>query len=195
MKPIFRSSMFGFHKGDVFNFITKQNKQYEAKIADLNEELEKTKADFDKERQAFERDTTELEVLRNSIEQMKQTVATVSASVAEILNDKAKILACADSLQNEQAEFESKFADMQRRANEAEKLRLKAEKFDQLSGALSGIFNQPQMMNEETQIQEDVEETTGFNCQTVPELVSLLEALSLHCEKMQSYLAEERADD
>ena len=195
MKPIFRSSMFGFHKGDVFNFITKQNKQYEAKIADLNEELEKTKADFDKERQAFERDTTELEVLRNSIEQMKQTIATVSASVAEIVNDKAKILACADSLQNEQAEFESKFADMQRRANEAEKLRLKAEKFDQLSGALSGIFNQPKMMNEEIQPQEDVVETTVFNCQTVPELVSLLEALSAHCEKMQSYLAEERADD
>ena len=194
MKPIFRSSMFGFHKGDVFNFITKQNKQYEAKIADLNEELEKTKADFELERQAFERDTTELEVLRNDIEQMKQAFATVSSSVTKIVNDQSEILACAGSLQNEQAEFVSKFAEMQRRANEAEKLRFKAEKFDQLSGALSGIFNQPQIVNEEIQPHEDAEEIAVFDSQSVSELMALLEALSSHCEEMQSFLAEERTD-
>ena len=39
--------MFGFHKGDVFNFITKQNKQYDAKIAELNEEKEKLALEYE----------------------------------------------------------------------------------------------------------------------------------------------------
>ena len=193
MKTIFRSAMFGFHKGDVFSFITKQNKQYEARIEELNAELEKTKEDFVLERQAFERDTTELETLRENVEKMNQMIATVSSAVSDILNDKSKILACAGTLQNEQAELEAKFTEMQLRINEAEKLRAKAEKFDQLSGVLSSIFNQQQIITQD-EPQTANDEVASSNAQTVSELLDLLEGLAVHCEKLQNQLNEDRAD-
>lgn len=195
MKPIFRNAMLGFHKGDVFNFITKQNKQYESKISELNQELEKANEKFEEERQAFDRDTTELETLRETTVQMKQTISDVAATVAEILNDKAKILSCAGELRNEQAELESKLSDMQQRVNDAEKLRSKAEKFDQLSGVLSSIFNQQEIAAQEEAPQIESEEPVPLNDQTVSELLDLLETLSAHCEKIQSQLNSEKADD
>ena len=195
MKPIFRSAMFGFHKGDVFNFITRQNKQYESKISELNLELEKAKDEFEQERQAFDRDTTELETLRATTEKMKQTIFALTASVNEILNDKSKLLACAGLLQNEQVELEAKLSEMQLRVNEAEKLRGKAEKFDQLSGVLSSIFNQQEIASQEEVTQTEKEEILTMNVQAVSDLMDLLEVLSVHCEKMQKMLEREQTDD
>lgn len=195
MKPIFRSAMFGFHKGDVFNFITRQNKQYESKISELNLELEKAKDEFEQERQAFDRDTTELETLRATTEKMKQTIFALTASVNEILNDKSKLLACAGLLRNEQAELEAKLSEMQLRVNEAEKLRGKAEKFDQLSGVLSSIFNQQEIASQEEEAQTEKEEILTMNVQAVSDLMDLLEVLSVHCEKMQNQLEREQTDD
>ena len=189
MKPIFRSSMFGFHKGDVFNFITKQNKQYEAKISDLNLELEKVKTEAEDERQAFERDMTELETLRNSVEQLNSKIASFASSVSEILEYKSKILTCAVALQNEQTELGGKLNEMQLRVVEAEKFRAKAEKFDQLSGVLSSIFNQPEIA-----VSQEIETLANatndsVELQAVSDLVSLLEDLSAHCENLQNHLA------
>lgn len=194
MKPIFRNAMFGFHKGDVFHFITKQNKQYESKIAELNADLEKAKEEFEQERQEFDRDTTELETLRNTVEQMNSMVATVASSVSEILNDKDKILSCAGALRNEQTELEMKLTEMQLRIKEAEKLRMKAEKFDQLSSVLSSIFNQPEVAVEEKVLQPENDEGSSLNAHTVSDLLELLEVLSAHCEKLQNQLNAEQKD-
>ncbi len=195
MKPIFRSAMFGFHKGDVFNFITKQNKQYESKIAELNTELEKAKEEFEEERQAFDRDMTELEQLRTEIEQKKMMIASLSSCIADIINDNSKILSCAATLQSEQSEIEAKFSEMQLRVNEAEHLRAKAEKFDQLSGVLSSIFNQPEISKQETIAPAENGEPITLNSDTVSNLVSLLEVLSARCEKLQNQLSSEKTDD
>ena len=45
MKPIFRSAMFGFHRDDVANFIAKQSRQYEKKIAELEEYIKGNEQD------------------------------------------------------------------------------------------------------------------------------------------------------
>lgn len=195
MKPIFRSAMFGFHKSDVFSFITKQNKQYESKIADLNAELEKAKEDFEKEREAFDRDITELDTLRITVEQMKSAVSSAATFVADIMSDKEKLLSCADQLKSERADWVQKINAMQEQVREAEKLRVKAEKFDQLSGVLSSIFNQSEnLKNEESEPSEPVE-TYSFDSQTVSDLLDHLEVLSAHCEKLQIHLESGKKND
>ncbi len=184
MKPIFRSAMFGFSKEDVFNFITKQNKQYETKVAELNEIIEKQATEF-------ERDSAELVTLRNAANESQELLKSISAFVSEILDDKMKILNCANIILDEEKETSLKFAEMKIRVENAEKLREKAEKFDQLSGVLSSIFNQPENVVA-SEVPEKVAISNELNSsQSVAELLELLESLSSHCEKLKNVLSPE----
>lgn len=193
MKPIFRSAMFGYNKNDVFNFINKLNKQCESKLADLSAELQNQESEFAHEREAFRRDTEELETYRNTAIQTQELLARVAQVVSDILKDREKLVQCASVISEEKSEDQARLADMSVRVREAEKLRQKAEKFDQLSGVLSSIFNQPDMekaVPDACSEQETVSEQDA-DFRSVNELSDLLAVLGSHCEKLQSILPRE----
>lgn len=191
MKPIFRSAMFGFHKDDVFNFITKQNKQYDTKISELNAEIARQSSDFQREREQLEEELSQLESLRSEAEQSRELILLVSDIISKISLEKTSISACADALRAEQFSLNSKVAEMQAQVREAEKLRFKAEKFDQLSGVLSSIFNQPEFAPESADsVCSDVVSDADYENKTLDELSVLLDNLSEYCSKLQSLLAD-----
>ncbi len=195
MKPIFRSAMFGFHKEDVFNFINKQYKQYEAKITELNEEIEKQATDFETERKSFQLDSAELENLRSETEELRKAMSSIVDSVSNILDDKEKILACVSTLEKEQSQVQAKFSEMNEKVAEAERIRAKAEKFDQLSGVLSSIFNQSGAALDAQTPCDSVEiDECSFDFNAAKELLQLVESLSTSCENLKSVFPAEKID-
>ena len=196
MKPIFRSAMFGFHKEDVFNFITKQNKQYEEKIATLNAELERRDEELRKEREAFHRDTDELAALKNSIEQSHVLLTSIGSFASKIQDDKVGILNCVESIRLEQSEKDAQICEMSRKVAEAETLREKAEKFDRLSGVLSSIFNHNESESEVVCSSEPVSlvEECASASKAVEDLLSAIDLLAAHCDKLQGMIASELPD-
>ena len=113
MKPIFRTSMFGFNKGDVFNFMTKQNKQYESKVADLSAQLENQSAEFEREKAQLVSDMSELENLRASAEETRELLKSVKLLTDQILNDQTQIATCISAIDEEKANDRTKIAEME----------------------------------------------------------------------------------
>lgn len=192
MKPIFRSAMFGYNKNDVFNFINKLNKQCESKLSDLSAELQNQESEFAREREEFRRDSAELESLRNTALQTQELLERVSQIVSDILKDREKLVQCASVISAEKSEDQVRLGEMSVRVREAEKLRQKAEKFDQLSGVLSSIFNQPDIVKEvpEACSEQESEIEKDADLRSVNELADLLTDLGAHCEKLQSILPQ-----
>jgi len=190
MKPIFRNAMFGFNKEDVFNFMTKQNKQYDSKVAELTAQLDKQSAEFERERESFDRDKSEMEALQNAVSASRELLSRISEIAFQISNDKSRITACAETISQEKANDEKRLCEMQARVNEAEKLREKAEKFDQLSGVLSSIFNQPEMVSSSPDLISDpISSCEEREVGAVTELSDLVAVLSAHCDKLSILLS------
>ena len=115
MKPIFRTTMFGFNKEDVFNFITKQNKQYDQKLSELNAELDRQKAEFDLEREGFERDSDEIESLKHSLHESNELLKNISVILCEILDDGSRVRNCAAKVKEEHDIELDRFKEMKKR--------------------------------------------------------------------------------
>lgn len=196
MKPIFRTTMFGFNKEDVFNFITKQNKQYDLKVSELNSELEKQKSEFDLEKEAFERDTDEIERLNLSLRESNALLKTIADLLHEVLDDESRVYNCAVKVKEENDVKIEKLNAMKKRVEEAETLREKAEKFDRLSGVLSSIFNQPEMASATSEIakSEAIEHDDFSDTNTVSDLLSYIEVLSIRLEKLREVISAEKQD-
>lgn len=196
MKPIFRTSMFGFSKEDVFNFITKQNRQYDLKRSELISDFEKQKAEFYREKESFLRDTSEIERLRKQLDDIRLTMKEISDVVQEISSDKSRVYDCALEVLEERDKDREIFNAMKSRAVEAEKLRDKAEKFDRLSGVLSSIFNQTDASVQSNAIieSESVKEDELSNRNSVSDLIDFIEVLSSRCDKLQELLSKEKGD-
>ena len=129
MKPIFRNSMFGFHKEDVYNFISKQSRVYEEKIKELTEENRRVTEELENEKNrtlSYDEAVTVFFDVKNSCE-------ALSDSVKEVLR-------CSDQCDLQNKEIRSVFNSLEERLTKAEAFREKAQKFDRLSGVLSSIF-------------------------------------------------------
>lgn len=196
MKPIFRTSMFGFSREDVFNFITKQNKQIDSKMFELNSELDRQKAELEREKANFVRDVTEVERLKQALNESKELLKSISELANEISADKQRIFDCAVAIREERETEREKFQDMKKRAGEAEILREKAEKFDRLSGVLSSIFKQEEasVLTTDTSVPEQVCSETLCDSNSATDLLGFVEVLSTRCDKLCSILSKENFD-
>ncbi len=198
MKPIFRNSMFGFHKEDVYNFITKQSRQYESKINELTEEKTKIENELSKEQERSLLLSDEVESLRDgsdkSLEILNQ-IRALSLSVSEAMNE---VLVCADLCDTQNNKIKETFTTMEGRLEKAELFREKAEKFDQLSNVLSSIIV-GNKNGEDTLAQMGSQVTA--NPIAFPEndgLVHLREALSTlsnHCDALNKIISESNDDE
>ena len=196
MKPIFRTTMFGFNKEDVFNFITKQNKQYDQKLSELNAELDRQKAEFDLEREGFERDSDEIESLKHSLHESKELLKNISVIFGEILDDSSRVRNCAAKVKEEHDIELDRFKEMKKRVDEAETLREKAEKFDRLSGVLSSIFNQPETASSAPGVTaiETLDQLDCVDTNSVCDLLDYVEVLSVRLEKLRDMIPSEKQD-
>ena len=141
MKAIFRNAMFGFHKGDVNSFISKQSKQYEKKLAEAVEELSRKEASFEAEKSELLQQVEKLEAKQHVAEENCKKFERALHLAKQISEESHKLT---DSV----AKTESGLAQMQENSNylraelaEARRYRDKAQKFDQLKGVLSGILS------------------------------------------------------
>lgn len=196
MKPIFRTTMFGFNKEDVFNFITKQNKQYDQKLSELNAELDRQKAEFDLEREGFERDSDEIESLKHSLHESNELLKNISVIFGEILDDGSRVRNCAAKVKEEHDIELDRFKEMKKRVDEAETLREKAEKFDRLSGVLSSIFNQQETASSApgVTVGETLDQLDCVDTNSVCDLLDYVEVLSVRLEKLRDLIPSEKQD-
>ena len=196
MKPIFRTTMFGFNREDVFNFITKQNKQYDQKLSELNAELDRQKAEFDLEREGFERDSDEIESLKHSLHESNELLKNISVIFGEILDDGSRVRNCAVKVKEEHDIELDRFKEMKKRVDEAETLREKAEKFDRLSGVLSSIFNQPETASSAPGVtgSETLDQLDCVDTNSVCDLLDYVEVLSVRLEKLRDLIPSEKQD-
>ncbi len=170
MKPIFRSAMFGFHKDDVANFIAQQNRQFEAKVSDLKEQMELAQQKFEQEKEAFLLDQDELSTLREKeaahrsdfgrIEQLVNTIHSKEEALSSAFSESAVAVA---NVGEDVSRLKEKLAN-------AKELRQKANRFDQLTSLLGEIVSGKK--SDQTQKTENVEEAEQ-------DITSIDEALSL----------------
>ena len=142
MKSVFRSAMFGFHKDDVANFIAAQSKQFEKRIAELEEEKQNVAKQFEEDRVA-------LENLRESVASNDQIIAKIKALKDDLKKDKEAFDAVICQGREQAKEKEELVARLRLDLMVAEGFREKALKYDQLSAVLSSIVsaNKPEEAN------------------------------------------------
>lgn len=140
MKPIFRNAMFGFHKEDVFNFVAKQNKQFEQKIIEINAEKDRMEKDFDIEREELAQKIDQLENDLLSASKSKELIDEAKRLIDLVLEDAAKIQEASTSCGDNVEKMQNNISSLKLQVEKTEALREKANRFEQLSSALSGIF-------------------------------------------------------
>ncbi len=129
MEKSFRSAMFGFNKEDVAKFIYQQNKSFEKKMAEKDAELEKASIAL---ADALKQEETWREHREKVSEVLKLADALESRSSAfdEALTTE----------QEDLSSLEESFRSISEKCERLEAFREKAQKFDSLATALSGIF-------------------------------------------------------
>jgi len=190
MKAVFRTSMFGFNKEDVAKFIAKQSKQFESKIADMEEEQKAAQRQFEADKENLSKDRVALEDLRERLSTNEETVERILQLRDTITAEKVSFLESfetgIEALQKQEAEIMS----LRRKLTVAEAYREKAEKFDQLSSVLSTI-----LMGKETEQISSVPnpEEVGGETGAFAEMNTQKEAalrLSAHVEELLSLLEQ-----
>ncbi len=187
MKPIFRNSMFGFHKEDVYNFISKQSRLYEEKIKDLNEENARIESDLENERMnAF------------SFEEKMKMLSAIEEEVAALSLVVDEVIRCADFCDSQSNEMRTAFASIKERLKKAEAFREKAQKFDRLSGVLSSIFSGKE--DPEESVSTDFESFGAENV-SLPEsdgmdrLREAIASLNEHYQKLNQLVTEKETNE
>lgn len=140
MKPIFRNAMFGFHKEDVFHFISKQSKQYEQKISEISAEKDKIQKELDEERELNEAKLSEMESDLKKVEESKEVLNRFKDLISHILEKKDSVQNCIYSCNENASNMRNNILILKDQLAQSEVFREKATRFDQLSSALSGIF-------------------------------------------------------
>ncbi len=184
MKPIFRNSMFGFHKEDVASFIAKQSSHYEKKISDLETKLENTERAFELEKQGLISDREELESLRSQKKKFYSDLDSILALSDEIDLKNEKILTSCENNKIIAGELENSINLLNHQVAKAEEFREKAGRFDQLATVLGEIFSGKK---NDASINKDVEEC-AHQCVNTEELhKALVEQKELIDDLMTSY--------
>ncbi len=140
MKPIFRNSMFGFHKEDVFQFITKQNKQFESRVREMNEEKDRIEKVSSEELASLQRQLDEANEINARWSRQSENMDEVKEGIFSLFSEFENVLSCAESCRVFLNNMKSSYASMQSEVSRAQALREKAEKFDRLSGVLTSIL-------------------------------------------------------
>lgn len=141
MKPVFRSAMFGFHRDDVANFIAKQSRQYEKKIAELEESINNERKEFEREKEILAQDRIALENLREKCSSYDENITLVRSLSSKITADGALFSDSADLCQTECEKLEEQFRITLDRLSLANSYKEKAEKFDQLASVLNNVIS------------------------------------------------------
>ena len=141
MRPIFRNSMFGFHKEDVADFVAKQSHQHEMRTSELNSKIEELNRTIDNEREEVAAQLAELENLRSFRDHESEIFSELLESAHSLKENTGRI----SSLLDEESAFvtalDQNVQKLQRRVAEAENFRKKASRFDQLASVLGEIVS------------------------------------------------------
>lgn len=141
MKPMFRNSMFGFNKSDVVRFISKQSEMHDAKITELNGQIESLKRDYEKEIEELSCDRAALEALQEDHLKKLDAVLQIKRLAEELRSAKEAALQNAEKSKNYTELVCDDVENLKSALSEADRYREKADRFDQLAGVLSGIVN------------------------------------------------------
>ncbi len=185
MKPIFRNAMFGFHKEDVFNFISKQSKQYEQKISDITSEKEKLEDELDREREATEEKLSKMEADRKALSDAKAVLDEIKLVISRALEDGTSfentINACGENANN----MRNNIVALKEQVLKSEAFREKALRFDQLSSALSGIFGTEAKSEEQIDASSAYQDKlSDYDMDSFNELRTNFDKLSYHLNKL-----------
>lgn len=141
MKPIFRNSMFGFQKSDVVRFIAKQSSMHEAKVAELNDEIDKMRKEHELEIEELMKDRVALTALQEDNLKKLNSVLQLRRIVDELkLGQENFVEVFGENKGNIEA-MSGEIVSLRSALEESEKFREKAVKFDQLANVLNGIVN------------------------------------------------------
>ncbi len=139
MSRVFRNAMFGFHKNDVAAFISKQNRQFEKRISDLEKEKAVLIQDYENQigHLSFERE--ELEQFRQKKEDDLATLSAIRVLCNKIQSGNQQVVDSFRTTKEDIARLEQFALRLNEKLVESQVLREKANRFDQLASVLSGI--------------------------------------------------------
>ena len=141
MKPIFRNSMFGFQKSDVVRFIAKQSSMHEAKVAELNEEIERIKNEHITELEELMQDRIALTALQEDNLKKLDALLQVRRLTDDLKTDRELLLKIFKDGSENVSQMCAEIRSLQSALEVAQSYREKAMKFDQLANVLNGIVN------------------------------------------------------
>ncbi len=139
MKPIFRNSMFGFHKEDVARFIASQSKSHEKELLDLRKEQETIVSDYEKRIQVISDDLDKMEAFRVQSEKQQIAFSRLSEGSDRIKESLDKIFGELSEKEKQARVVNETQSELENRLEKAMTLCDKANRFDQLASVLSGI--------------------------------------------------------
>lgn len=141
MKPIFRNSMFGFQKSDVVRFIAKQSSMHEAKVAELNEEIERIKNEHAAELEELMQDRIALTALQEDNLKKLDALLQLRRLTDDLKTDRDLLLKVSKDGNENVSQMCEEIQSLRSALEVTQSYREKAIKFDQLANVLNGIVN------------------------------------------------------
>lgn len=181
MKPIFRTAMFGFMKEDVAQFISRQNQEYEKKLKEKDAEIDNIKKSFENEKTTLAADSVALAALRQKLTSWQEKKEELFAVKTEFCGAREEFGASLKQGEDALDEIKKELSLLREQSVKMVALRAKADKFDALAGALSGILGKTDASDEKSG--ENQEEKVFFTA-SPGTVEQSLEQQRISCEKI-----------
>ena len=187
MKSGFKTSMFGFNKEDVVNFIDKQNREYEKKLQELQAENTRLQGLLETQKEEFSQDQVAYKVLKESLSSDRERAQKIKDLAILLQDDFESVLASAKNFESDMECIRLEATELSKKLKVAESYREKAEKFDRLAEVLSSM-----MMGEREDVVSDsidleVELSEVFQSNAPEKQIENVNALK---ERLQAVLDE-----
>lgn len=194
MKPIFRSAMFGFQKDDVANFIAQQNRQFEARVSELKEQLDTAQQRFETEKEKFLLDQDELLTLREKDAANRLNLQRIELIVNTIKEKEEMLSGVFSESAAAVANIGEDVSRLKEKLTKAQEFRQKANRFDQLTSILGEIVS-GKKADPLQKVSKDEEESSESTCvDEALELLSkqreMLVSLQTSCTELSELLAQ-----
>lgn len=141
MNPIFRSAMFGFNKADVSAFLIEQSKEYDKKLADKDAEIQRVIQEANARQEELFAEAKKDAEIAASYRKNLDSFAKAKALSGEVEAALAALAALEAETIETLTDLEKGVCVLQERVRVTAGFEKKAQKFDQLKSALSGIFD------------------------------------------------------
>jgi hypothetical protein len=141
MKPIFRNSMFGFHKEDVASFIAMQNQQFDSKLSEMQAKMDAQAKEFAKREQDLVCDQEELENLRSEKNAHRADVSKIMELADRFASESDELAQAFEDSSLSVESLDGELDAVSERVKKSDAYREKAEKFDRLASVLSEIVS------------------------------------------------------